>query len=500
MPQDTQQTTPADLPEKPGGKGTFSPKEPITGDYIPMLAALLSAQANKFTDSPDTLTNADLAFLLNIPSQQLSSARTAPSSMDVIDRRINKDIPASASTRKNGENLKCIRPYHAILIRLYLKYPQYGAILPPTPDDYEVFELIEPLLRPAPSRRWFAQHFGRSLVTSYKMLPPKDEYRRTRDNSRPVSQLQTLILQRFAKEFRELYETYYDKYLPEKHRDNPLFKPASRSWDILREQDSLTDWMSPSRYERFQRALNHRWRQWWEKRYLKTLEREAKSRDMTLDDALKTGNWHRKEPVTDLSRYSQRTMPITGADNSLLVSFRDLMGLSSSESLWVLGIAPKTYFMYRSRGNQRIDPSVSILMRHFMAYPDDLELMVPPAPNGQAVMKRIEQIDPNFTPTMIGPFFGGGTIAGYNMVRTDHLIPAFARRAASLLMFHARYSEDIYWHLKECAEDEARARGIEPAELWHNGVWHKHTASTTAETGAHTDEGESEAEADDELA
>ena len=66
MPQEIQ-TKPADLPEKSAGKGTFSPKEPITGDYIPMLAALLSAQANKFTDSPDTLTNADLAFLLNIP-------------------------------------------------------------------------------------------------------------------------------------------------------------------------------------------------------------------------------------------------------------------------------------------------------------------------------------------------------------------------------------------------------------------------------------------------
>lgn len=492
-----QQETPTKLAseqQNTGRQGTFSPKEPITGDYIPMLSALLSAQANEFTDSPDILTNADLAFLLNIPSQQLSSARTAPSSMDVIDRRINKDIPASASTRKNGENLKCIRPYHAILIRLYLKYPQYGAILPPTPDDYEVFELIEPLLRPAPSRRWFAQHFGRSLVTSYKMLPPKDEYRRSRDNSRPVSQLQNLILQRFAKEFRELYELYRATHMAEKDRKNPLYEPASRSWDILRERDSLTDWMPTKLYNQFEQELADRWKDWWEDRYLKTLEREAQSRDMTLDDALKTGNWHRKEPVTDLSRYSQRTMPITGADNSLLVSFRDLMGLSSSESLWVLGIAPKTYFMYRSRPDRRIDPSVSILMRHFMAYPDDLELMVPPAPNGQAALKMIRQIDPNFTPTMIGPFFGGGTIAGYNMVRTDHLIPAFARRAASLLMFHVRYSEDIYWHLKECAEDEARARGIEPAELWQNGVWHKHTASTTA------DEGENEAEADGELA
>lgn len=458
-------------------QGTFSPEEPITGDYIPMLAALLSSQKNDTTGMPDALTNAELAYLLNIPSQQISGARTAPSSMDVIDRRINKDVPASEGTRKAGENLKCIRPYHAILIRLYLKYPEYAAILPPAPDDYEVFELIFPFLRPTPGRRWFAQHFGRSLVTSYKMLPPQDDYQRTRENSRPVTQLQTLILLRFAKEFRELYQVYRDKHMLKRDRDNPLYQPISRSWDILRERDSLTEWMTNALHEKFEDELLERWRKWWEERYLKTLDREAKSRDMTLDKALKSGSWHRKEPVTDLGRYDQRTMPITGADNSLLVSFRDLMGLSSSESFWVLGIAPKTYFMYRTRNNQRIDPSVSILMRHFITYPDDLELLIPTAPNGQDILNQIKSIDPEFTQTMIGPFFGGGSIAGYNMVRTNHLIPAFARRAASLLAYHSQFSSDIYWHLKECAEDEARARGLDLKALWQNGVWHKHDAS-----------------------
>lgn len=462
------------------GGGFANPSAPIDGSYINILSSFLDATTDPMTSSSG-LTNVDLAFLLNIPAQQLPLLRSAPSSMDVTDRRVQRNVPASEGSRTAGQSIKCIRPYHAILVRLYLRHPEYATLIPPRPSSSEVYELIQPFMRPAGQpwnnpeesrRRWFAQLFGRSLIISYKMLANDPTVQANRNNSRPVTHLQTLIMLRFAAEFRATYADFREKYLPPEEANNPLYIPQAQSWDILHERDSLTDWMDDGIYESFSYELTKRWSNWWDGKYMKTLEREARSRNLDLEDVLKTGQWKMDDEVSSFKDYPSDAMPITGADSSLLTSFRGFTGLSSSEFVWLLGISPKTFFMYRKRPNQRIDASVSILMRHLYHNPDDLDLFIRIPHDPAGLLERIQAIDPKFERKHFGVLLGAGPVAGYNMTKADSMVPAFARRAATLLARHLDTSDDIYWHLREAAEAEAKARGLSASQLWDNGTWH----------------------------
>lgn len=463
-------------------EGQSNPGEPINGSYLMELEAL--DRKGDAMQHMGNLTNTDLAFLLNIPTQQLSALRTAKSSADVIDRRVNRNTPASEGQRKKGQSLKCIRPYHAILIRLFLKYPEYATLIPPYPMSSEVFRLIQPFMRKPGEplnepddrkRRWFGQLFGRSLIISYKMLSNDPHTQLNRNNSRPVVQLQTLVMLRFSKIFRELYSQYRDRFLPLKEQRNPLYSPESLSWDILRERDSLTDWMDEDLYASFETDLLERWRQWWDNKYMRTLRLEAESRDIGFEDVLKTGQWQTKEKVTSFKNYRRNAQPIIGADASLLAQFRDMTKLSSSEFVWLLGISPKTFFMYRKRPGQRIDAAASILLRHFYLNPEDLELFIQTPKAPLELLEHIREADPAFERKQLGILLGGGAIAGYNMTKPNAEVPAFARRAASLMTEHFNYSNSIYWHIRECAEAEAVARGLNLKELWSGGSWHRNT-------------------------
>lgn len=449
------------------------PKTPIDGDSIEILQDLIDG----------VMTNMDLAFLLNVPTQQLSALRSAPSSLHVTDRRVSRNVPPEDGQRKEGQSLKCIRPYHAILIRLFLKHPEYAQIIPPRPDDNDVYELIQPFMRmpgyplntlDIDKSRWFAPYFGRSLVTSYKMLKGGATSSQ-RENSRPVVQIQTLIVLRFAHEFRRLYAEFWEKHIPKQKRSKAIYQPQGDSWDILLERDSLTEWMSNRVLEAFQAQLYERWVNWWDNCFMTTLEREAISRGSNLEDIIKTGNWTNKDDVDTPARF-QKTAPITGAAEGLLGNFRKLTALSNSEMMWVLGISPKTYFRFRKQENKRLDAPVSILIRHFYHNPDDLELFIPPTQKGEEVFERIRKVDPNFERKHLGVFFGCGSIAGYNMSRPEVEVPMFARRASSLIARHIDDSDKIYWDLREAAESEAKARGIKPEDLWANGTWNESAA------------------------
>lgn len=472
----------------------LEPETPIDGSSLRQLEVL--DRKGDAMHHMGNLTNTDLAFLLNIPTQQLSALRTAKSSADVIDRRVSRNTPASQGQRKTGQSLKCIRPYHAILIRLFLKYPEYATIIPPYPMSREVFDLIQPFMRPPgepleepneKQKRWFGQLFGRSLIISYKMLSTDPQIQMNRNNSRPVVQLQTLILLRFAKIFRELYTQYRDRFLPLKEQRNPLYLPEALSWDVLRERDSLTDWMDDKLYESFETDLLERWRQWWDTKYMTTLRLEAESRDIGFEDVLKTGQWQTKERVTSFKDYPRNAKPITGADTSLLTLFRDMTKLSSSEFVWLLGISPKTYFMYRKRPEERIDAATSILLRHFYLNPDDLDLFIRTPNSPLDLLQTIQEADPTFERKQLGILLGGGAIAGYNMTRPNAEVPSFARRAASLMTEHFEYSNSIYWHIRECAEVEAKARGLDLDELWSGGSWHQSEDDDDANQHGHPD-------------
>ncbi|ONF42612.1 hypothetical protein BTO32_15515 [Marinobacter lutaoensis] len=457
------------------------PKTPIDGTSIGVLQEFLAAQSplSNAEARAMALTNMDVAFLLNIQAQQLPGLRNAPSSLHVTDRRINRKVPAEKADRKQGQSLKCIRPYHAILIRLFLRHPEYASIIPPRPADQEIYELIQPFMRmpehplnppEKDTARWFALYFGRSVATSYKMLRSKSMASQ-RENSRPVVQIQTLIALRFAKEFRELYEHYWQTHIPDSKRNRSMYRPQAWSWDVLLERDSLTSWMNQKLYIQFVTELYERWLAWWDYKFMQTLELEAISRSTTLQEVMNAGNWAAKGPASPPQ--SQQAVPITGAPGGLLANFRALTGLSSSEMVWVLGISPKTYFRFRKQHDTHIDPSVSILVRHFYLNPEDLELFVPSIPKGDELYQIMTEIDPTLERKHLGVFFGCGTIAGYNMSRPDAHVPNFARRAASLIVRYRKESDQIYWDIRDAVEREAKSRNIKLDQLWKNGSWNE---------------------------
>jgi len=138
--------------------------------------------------------------------------------------------------------------------------------------------------------------------------------------------------------------------------------------------------------------------------------------------------------------------------------------------------------MYRKRPTQRIDAAASILLRHFYLNPEDLELFIQSPMGPLELLENIQEADPNFDRKQLGILLGGGAIAGYNMTKPNAEVPAFARRAATLMTEHFQHSKAIYWHIRECAEAEAVARGLDLKELWSGGSWHQNTDDETADT------------------
>lgn len=461
----------------------LDPKDPIRGEHLIILQSLFPAQSSG--NSVEQTRLADWSMILNVPPPKISALRKGPSSIEVRDYRVQKSDKSSRQDQPKRRNLNCIRPYHAILVRLFFKHPEYATCLPEKPSCREVYELIQPMLR-APgtplnepgsdTRKQFAPVFGRSAINSLKFLPTDPDTITNREMSPPVLRLQQLIVKRFSVIYRDTYKAYYENFKQERREagvaDDPMHAPTSKGWTILRERDSLTDWMDDDLLARFEDEVLKQWIEWWDTRYMKTVTDEAASRGLSIEDALTKGNWRNKVEVTtkEYASYKAHQKPILGDDHSPLVQLGEL-SLTNPEALWLMGIAPKTYFMFRERPRVRVDASVSLLLRHFRQFPDDLDLFVTTPPPGEEMLRMIQAVDPGFKRSHMGPLMGGGQAAGYNMTRPDAEVPFFARRAASLLADHLPSGDEIYWDLREAVEAEARARKLDMNTFWDNGVW-----------------------------
>lgn len=464
----------------------LTPPTPIEGIHIDLVVQRIEDIVRR-SGTFESLTQADKGYLLNVPAARMSSLSKAPSSLNVLDMRVDKEAgkqnrEAHATENSARRDLNCVRPHLAVLMRLLIKHPEYADIMPPHPTNREVYDLIQPFMR-APGgplndpdldvRKRFAPLFGRAAINSLKFLPTMTD-QAPRDKSQPVMRLQMLIVLRLARIFRETYTAFRDEYLPEAERDNPLYIPSLHSWTILLERDSLTEWMADDILEQFDEILIKQWQDWFDNCYLKTLEREATSRGLTLEQALATGKWQNKTPVSgeEMHLIPTETKPILADESSPLVTFNTISGLTSPERNWVLGIAMKTFFGYRKRPNVRIDAPVSILLRHFLFYPEDLELFLTVPPCGDELLEQLQSIDPNFQRRHLGPLLGGAQASGYNMSKPGAEIPFYARRLSMLLVRHLKHGPDIYWNLREVVEDEARARGVALSDLWEKGRWY----------------------------
>jgi len=448
------------------------PTDPIHGGVLSNLKLVLESRLGG-----GEVRDLDLAMLMNVPVNRLSQLKRAKSSVHVMGKSSEN---SGFGTDEASEGLPSLRPSQAILVRLLLKRPDYAPI-PIRPSNPDVFELISPFMHgsmegsagrrePQSRKMGFAPLFGRSYISSYKMLSDTDTG--SGSSSSAVTRLQMLIVGKFAQYFKAILTRYLDEY--------PGADAASldalneTGWALLREQDSLTGWMSDDLYNVFSAEVELAWRTWFNDCYLGILRDEAVSRDIDPEAAIQKGKWTNSAEVSerDLARYNRTTAPILGRSDSLFSIFRESFELTSAEAYWVLGIQIKAFYRFRQRANQRIDPPTSILVRYLFRYPEDIELFVAAPTPGSRILAAIKEQDPGFRRSQLAPLFGTSRVMSYGFASDEAPCPFFARRLATIFQQQAEKGRPIYHEIRECVEDELSARGLDKEQFWQDGRWH----------------------------
>jgi hypothetical protein len=445
--------------------------EPVSGKDVKALQMLLEVEYPGLVDL-------DLAMILNIPPMRINEIKYALPGVAAEDD--SEDALELTETPDTSRSKRRIKPYHAILVRLLHKHPEYTPLVP-KPSSIEVWEQIIPYMpKPArPSRepnnanrRGFGPLFGRSNVSSYKLLS-EDAETATDNPGGSVSRLYMLVMGKMGQILREslmnmIYRTAPATVVPE------IKRKLLKDWRILHQEDELIEtWVPAAERANFRQELFDQRRAWFDL-YLNVLHDEAISRKFEPDVVIAKGNWANKDEVTDreIRLYEPRQRPILGKGSLELEDFKDRFFLTSSEFYWTLGLQIRAYYKARSETNKnrRIDAATSILLRYLHRYPKDISLFLHPTMKGEDILAKVQSIDPEFKTSQLGPLFGGAYVASYYFLKGDQ-IPYYARRMSSIMATFIETHPELYWHIRECAEEEAYARGVDPQTLWKEGRW-----------------------------
>ena len=449
------------------------PSQPIKGQSLLNLKAVLESRIGG-----GEVRDLDLAMLMNVPVNRLSQLKRAQSSVFVLG---NVESEPDGDGEDGADEVPSLRPSQAILTRLLLKHPEY-APLPVRASNVEILDLIAPVMDATggtgkkessaqPRKLGFAPLFGRSYISSYKMLAEGDSG--TSNTGLAVVRLQMLIIGKFAQLYKSVLSEFVSAH-PELAQTFPAGEMFENGWELLRQRDYLTDWMSDSVYASFVEKVHEEWRKWFSECYLEVLRDEAISRDIEPQAAIQKGKWTNTSPVTDeeFARYSRATKPILGRSDSLFSMFRESFQLTSAEAYWALGIQIKAFYRFRQRANQRIDAATSILVRYLYRYPEDIRLFVEPPPAGSEILALIQKDDPEFRLSQLAPLFGASRVMSYGFANDQLPCPFFARRLATIFHRQSVRGRPIYQELRECVEDEIVARGLDRDQFWRDGRWH----------------------------
>jgi hypothetical protein len=451
------------------------PSGPINGRTLVNLKAVLES----FLGGGE-VRDLDLALLMNVPLNRLSQLKRAKSSIYTVGRTSDKSVGLDAEEEEEeSAELPGVRPSQAILVRLLLKRPDLVPI-PLRPTSAEVFDLLQPFMGVVDQVKYiksggksgFAPLFGRSYISSYKMLG--EGAAGMQNAGLPVARLQMLVVGKYSQFFRDGLRKYAVQ-----SRSAPAFVKETlqckAGWGLLREKDSLTDWMDDALHDRFESEVYALFSQWFSNCYLGILKNEAKSRDLDPVAAIIKGKWVNSSAVSDdkLRQYDRFSRPILGSSDSLFSLFRESFGLTSAEAYWVLGLQVKAFYRFRQQPDRRVDAPTSILLRYLFQYPEDIGLFMPKPMPGAEIFDKIKDEDGNFKLGQLAPLFGASRVMSYEFSNPDSPCPFFARRLA--MVFQAAFSggEPIYRLLRECVEEEVQARGLSSDLFWRDGRWHK---------------------------
>lgn len=450
------------------------PSEPINGRTLMNLKAVLESYLGG-----GEVRDLDLALLMNVPLNRLSQLKRAKSSVHTVGKSGDTTDISDSQAEEEEVELPGIRPSQAILVRLLLKQPDLVPI-PLRPSSTDVFELLQPFInhieeaqatRPG-VKSGFAPLFGRSYISSYKML--SEGSAGIQNAGLPVARLQLLVVGKYAECFKEQLRGFAAKTggVPPYVKDT--LKRHS-GWALLREKDSLTDWMDDEAYTLFESKVRETFGEWFHGSYLAILRDEAKSRDLDPVDAIVKGKWVNSEPVTDdkLQGYNRFCRPILGRNDSLFSLFRESFGLTSAEAYWVLGLQVKAFYRFRQRPQQRVDAPTAILLRYLFRHPEDIKFLMSEPMAGNQILEHVKGEDNGFKLGQLAPLFGASRVMSYEFANPDTPCPFFARRLAMVFRVGIGAEIPVYQLVRESVEDEVQARGLDLEQFWRDGRWHK---------------------------
>ena len=444
----------------------ISTTHPISGREVIGLHDRLSQRYQHLNDL-------DFAFLFNVPPVRIGEIKKA-----VPGGRENESQQRQSADPSGRKNPRTMSPTHAIMVRLLSKYPELTP-LPPQPTSVEVWEAISPYMPkpngssrnvPNVNRIGFAPLFGRSYVSSYKLL--SEEMHTASTPSANVMRLYVLVMSKFA----EILVMTVKDYLAERAPQSLMEELDSRlepDWTVLRWESDLYRYI-PKKADREEvKAVVQERRKAWFDLYLAVLQDEAVSRDLDASEAIAKGNWRNAQPVTDkdMRKYEPRQRPILGRYSPELDDLKEAhrFGLTSSEFYWLLGMQVKAYYRIREKGNQRLDAPTSILLRYLYRQPKDIKHFFAPEMDVQEMLAIIKREDPEFNPMHLGPLLGGSNVVSYHLLQKGNR--PFARRLAMIWEREKHRTPDLYWRLRRCVEEEVFARGLDIDEFWERRKW-----------------------------
>lgn len=443
----------------------ISNTHPIGGHDVKALHELLSMRYPHLNDL-------DFAYIFNVPPMRINELKKA-----VPGGRENPQESRQDSGR-GKKPARVMKPTNAILVRLLTKHPEFTP-LPQQPTSMEVWQAISPFMPPADgwsrqgpevNRIGFAPLFGRSYVSSYKLLS-EDEHMASTPSANVV-RLYMLVMGKFA----EIMVTAVTEYL-EAHAPASVLADLQSSlepdWTVMRwEQDIYRHIPSKSARDEVKATVQSRRRAWFDL-YLSVLHDEAVSRDLNPDTVISKGNWRNAEEVSDqqMRKYDARQRPILGRHSPELEELKNgkFFEMTSSEFYWLLGMQVKAYYSVRKKGHQRLDAPTSILLRYLGRQPKDFRLFFTPEMRVEEMLSIISAEDPTFKPMHLGPLLGGSNVVSYHLLKEG--TRPFARRLAMIWEREKHRTPDFYRHLRRCVEEEVFARGLDIDEFWEKRKW-----------------------------
>lgn len=166
------------------------------------------------------------------------------------------------------------------------------------------------------------------------------------------------------------------------------------------------------------------------------------------------------------------------ADPNLLTGANISQFAAAAQNLHLIelsmALGVNTAALYTKKGATTLNSTLSLLLRLYAAFPDQLPRFK--TPSYEVLMGKILQIDPDFKPTHLGPLLGLEINSSFRLKSAGLEGSSPTVRSLAYLIELLIGEDPANWFaIKNAVEIEARARKLVPADkVWQQGGWKKY--------------------------